>query len=83
VPTVNVDVDVSLDEFDDDKIAEYLRHRGYQVYGSGTPVTGDGTESITSDDLDHIDTLALCGQMEAAKAEALEVVSKAIGRNLH
>lgn len=83
-PYVYPDVEVGLDEFDDEDIVEYLRHNGYQV--SGTAVTEsaapEASRTISADDLDYINTLALAGQIEAAQQEALRVVGKAIGRSL-
>jgi hypothetical protein len=37
---------------------------------------------ITAEELCHIDTLALCGQMEHARADVLRIVSDHIGRPL-
>jgi hypothetical protein len=83
-PSVSADVDVSLDEFDTDDIVEYLRHHGYTVTGNAVadgPVP-EATDQIDTADLEHIYTLAVCGQLEFAKQEALQVVGKAIGRPL-
>ena len=83
-PSVCVDVDVDLSEFDIDEIAEYLRHNGYTVTGNAVadgPVP-EATAHIDTADLEHIYTLAVCGQMEFAQQEALQVVGKAIGRPL-
>lgn len=85
VPCVTVDTDVTLDEFDDADIAGYLRQRGYFVSGtSAAPHDQDDEPAnvLDPDALDHIDTLALCGQIEAARTEALALVGKAIGRTL-
>ena len=78
VPVKIVDAEVALDEFDDEDIIEYLRHQGYIV--SGKP-TADGIEFL-HEELNHIFTLAVCGQQSEARSEALEMVSKAIGRPL-
>lgn len=85
VPTCSVDADVRLDEFCDSDIAEYLRHRGYYV--SNTSAAPHGHQPAPSavldpDDLNHIETLALCGQRSAAQSEALALVGNAIGRPL-
>jgi hypothetical protein len=83
-PTTSVDVDVSLDEFELEDIADYLRHNGYKVSATSATVTEDGSTNVLDpDDLDHIYTLALCGQREAAQHEALQLVSEAIGRPLN
>lgn len=71
--SISVDVDVHLDEFDIDDIVEYLRDNGYQVSKDAAPPEGD---------LEHIYTLAVAGQMDAAREEALKLVSNAIGRPL-
>ena len=83
-PSVSAEVDVDLSEFDMDEIADYLRHHGYTVSGGNCLVASvDGEEGfISAEDLDHIYTLALCGQREAAQQEALQLIGKAIGRTL-
>ena len=76
-------VDVSLDEFGLDEVAEYLRHNGYKVSDSSATFTEDGANNVLDpDDLDHIYTLAVCGQREVAQQEALQLIGKAIGRML-
>jgi hypothetical protein len=83
-PYVSADVDVSLDEFDTDDIVEYLRHNGYTVTGNAVceQTVPEASNHIDTADLDHIYTLAVCGQIQFAKEEALQVVGKAIGRPL-
>jgi hypothetical protein len=81
VPVKIVDAEVALDEFDDEDIIEYLRHQGYIVSGKPCKYTTDGSEFLP-EDLNHIFTLAVCGQQNEARSEALEMVSKAIGRPL-
>jgi hypothetical protein len=90
-PTVEPEVEaVSLSQFDIEDIREYL-HR----YDTGTlrGPAGDPRESTASTeaaralvvqptDLDRIETLALCGQLEHARAEVLRIVSDHIGRPL-
>jgi hypothetical protein len=83
--TVEADATVSLDEFEDSEIAEYLRQRGYFVSGSRTIFNdqeGDSPNILDPDELDHIETLLVCGQMDAAKSEALALIGSAIGRTL-
>lgn len=70
--TVHIDDDV-LEEFDDDELKDELESRGYAVAKRGEPIEG-----LT--ELEHVEHLAVCGQIEAARAEALMLVSKAIGR---
>ena len=85
-PTACVDVDVSLDEFDLDEIAEYLRHNGYKVSATSAtvdPETGAADNVLDPDELDRVYTLALCGQREAAQQIALQLVGDAIGRPIH
>lgn len=83
VPVHYVDVEVSLDDFDDEQIVEYLRHRGYSVIGNGSSSDNiDLDASITGNELDHIYTLSLCGQRQAAIDEGLQLLSRAIGRQL-
>lgn len=83
-PSISVDVDVDLDEFDIDEIIEYLRNEGYSVNGKATTEAAvvDGDNHINTADLDHIYTLAVAGQLDVAKQEALQIVGKAIGRPL-
>lgn len=75
MPYVSVDID--LYEFDTDDLIEELESRGYACSKHKRKTDLGGL-----DDLEHIEHLAVCGQAEAARAEALELVSKAIGRNL-
>ena len=85
VPRVTVDADVSLDEFSDSEIADYLRHLGYYVSsGSAAPHDQDGDPENVLDpnELEHIAHLHLCGQADAARFEALALVGNAIGRTL-
>jgi len=89
-PEISRYVEVSLDDFGDDEIAEYLRHRGYAVAGSGKPaedeaggpVPGEGPVLIDEDDLSRIDTLAVCGQLDSARDHVLTIVERHIGRSL-
>jgi hypothetical protein len=85
-PTVSVDVDVSLDEFGNAEIANYLRSRGYQVTGEpNSALVGgyaDPFNVFDVDALNHIETLSVCGQRAHAVFEALRLVGNAIGRPL-
>jgi len=74
-PTVSVDVDVSLDEFGIDEIREWLKSQGEDVDD------GEGLY-IGTDDLNRIETLAVCGQQDEARKFALSIISKAIQRPL-
>lgn len=84
-PSVSAEVDVDLSEFDMDEIADYLRHHGYTVSGGNCLVAAaDGEEGFISiDDLNHIYTLSVAGQFDAARQEALQLIGKAIGRPLN
>jgi hypothetical protein len=71
MPYVHIHID--LDEFDDDDLIEELESRGYTC----TKDSATGLEG-----LDRVEHLAVCGQLEIARAEALQLVSTAIGRPL-
>lgn len=83
-PSITVDVDVDLDQFEIDEIIEYLRSEGYSVNGNAAvdDAVPEANNQIDTADLDHIYTLAVCGQIQVAQQEALQVVGKAIGRPL-
>lgn len=70
MPYVSVHID--LDEFDDDDLISELESRGYTCSKAAAGVEG----------LDRIEHLAICGQLEIARAEALQLVSAAIGRSI-
>jgi hypothetical protein len=74
-------VDVSLNEFDIDEIAEFLRHKGHSVDGVGASDINDEVV-IDRDDLNRIETLTLCGQRDQAREFALSLISARIGRPL-
>lgn len=71
MPYVSVDID--LNDFDDDDLIEELESRGYLC-------VKDAVSSLNG--LERIEHLADCGQLEFARAEALQLVSKAIGRTI-
>ena len=79
IPSVTVDADVSLDEFDTADIIKYLQDIGENA--SGATSSGSGF-LISQSDLNHIETLAVCGQADAAKKLALQIISEAIGRTV-
>ena len=66
---------IDLDDFDDDDLKKELESRGYSVAKHGV-----STDDMP--DLEHVEHLAICGQLDAARAEALQQVGKAIGRRL-
>jgi hypothetical protein len=76
-------IHIDLDDFDDNDLIEELRDRGYIV---AEKVTGlnhlTGDELSTALDFNRVEHLAVCGQIDAARAEALQLVSNAIGRAL-
>ena len=80
VPEHTEEITISLDDFDDDEIVEYLRHRGYSVAGGPSTGSLDFEDHIAGVELDHIFTLALCGQRSQAQAEALQLISRVVGR---
>lgn len=71
MPYVSVHID--LDDFDDDDLISELESRGYTC-SKDAPAGVEG--------LDRIEHLAICGQLEIARAEALQLVSAAIGRSI-
>ena len=82
-PRVTVDAEVSLSEFNMEDIVGYMRHHGYTVSGGKSTHFEDGDgEEIMPDDLDYVYTLAVAGQPDEAKREALRLVGNAIGRPL-
>lgn len=68
MPYVSVHID--LDDFDDEDLIKELESRGYTCSKDAAGFEG----------LDRIEHLAICGQLEIARAEALQLVSAAIGR---
>jgi hypothetical protein len=73
MPYVHIDIDP--DEFEDDELIEELESRGYFV------IQKDGSTNSLGD-LGHIEHLVICGQIEHARAEALLLVGRSIGRPL-
>lgn len=69
MPYVHIHID--FDEFEDEDLIEHLESRGYTC--TKDSVTG-------MEGLGRIEHLAVCGQTEAARAEALALVSAEIGR---
>ncbi len=69
MPYIHIHID--FDEFDDDDLISELESRGYTC--SEDLMTG-------VEGLDRIEHLVVCGQLEAARAEAMQLVSAAIGR---
>ena len=73
MPYVSVEID--LDELDEDDLVQELESRGYCVSKT------NGTKAL--DDLEHVEHLALCGLIADARNDALKLVGKAIGRQIH
>lgn len=75
MPYVNVwiDNDEVIEESDDDDLIEALNSRGYSCYKDGS--AGNGEYS-------SVEHLMDCGMVNEAKAEALLIVGRAIGRSL-
>jgi hypothetical protein len=84
VPRVCEEVEVSLDSFDIDDIRDYLKHHDGSAKTVGNPSTyaSHGSLTLEAGDLGRIDTLALCGQQEAAREYLVEIVSRHLGRRL-
>ena len=82
-PVIRESVEVSLDDFSDEEIAEYLRNQGYRVDGDASEVGSTEDDLfIHRDDLNYLSTLALCGQQDAARAWIVERIGRYIGRPL-
>lgn len=79
IPSVSVDVDVSLDEFDIGTIRSYLREQDGEADMGQADTDGCYIDSITCN---QINTLALCGQKDEAIKLVMEIVSRAIGREI-
>lgn len=73
MPYIHIDID--LVEFDDNELVDELKSRGYDVVEKCGSVESLGN-------LDHIEHLVVCGQIVHARAEALLLVGRAIGRPL-
>ena len=75
MPYVNlwIDNDEVIEETDDDDLIEALKSRGYSCFKSGS--SGDNVFASVEHLLD-------CGMADAAKQEALMIVSKILGRTL-
>lgn len=73
---------VDLDEFDDEELADHLRSNGYSVSKQAGHTGVADSLTLEEDELNHIETLALCGQAEAARELVISRVSEAIGRPL-
>ena len=76
MPWVSVHIDDDcLSEFDADDLKSELESRGYVVTEQGQPIQGLA-------DLDRIEHLIVCGQVEAAKQELFTTIGRALGRQL-
>lgn len=76
---------VTLDDFDLEDIREYLHRQDNHVPDSAPSYDQGRTNAscvITPEELCRIETLALCGQTDHARAELLRIVSDHIGRPL-
>lgn len=67
-----------MDDLDDDDLLEEVEKRGL----TGSSASGGEALHLTQEELNDIETLLVCGQREPARALALELVGKAIGRTL-
>ena len=73
MPYITVEAHVDLDEFDDEDLVEELESRGYVC-------SKNAIEGLP--DVAYIEHLATCGLVAEARREALDLVSKTIGRRL-
>ena len=69
MPYIHVEID--LDDFDDEDLIKELESRGYAC-------TEDSVTGLEG--LGRIEHLVVCGQLEVARSEAMQLVSAAIGR---
>lgn len=77
-PSREAYAEVSLSEFSREDIEQYLAHLDGERRGSD----GEGGLYLTSEDLDRLATLELCGQRQFAAEWLLDFVGEHIGRNL-
>jgi hypothetical protein len=68
-----VETDDLIDELDDDDLIEKLQSRGYSCFKDAFADRGE---------FGIVEHLSVCGLVDEARAEALKIVSKAIGRSL-
>lgn len=88
IPSIEPEVcEVGLDDFDVDEIREYLKRVDTGTLNGPAQAHineafSESALAIEPEDLNRIETLAVCGQLEYARAEALRLVSEHIGRPL-
>ena len=75
MPFISIDID--LDDLDTEDLIEELESRGYACNKKRREPDLGGLG-----DLEHIEHLVVCGQIEHARAEALLLVGRSIGRPL-
>lgn len=78
--SVEVDVDVSLDDYEVDDLIEELESRGYTCAKNGS-VSDLGT-AMNNIDFDRIEHLSICGQKATARTELFSMVQEVIGYDL-
>lgn len=72
-PVHYAEVEVSLSDFNDDDILEYVRVNGLSdEFGAGSD----------SEEIARIDTLLLCGQRDAAREAVERMLSRTLGRTV-
>lgn len=80
---VTVSAEISMTDLDDDDLVREVERRGLSAGPGCVEATGEDGEPIFSKaDLGEIEHLHVCGLTEPARALALELVGKAIGRTL-
>lgn len=81
VPSIYIEAECRLDEFSTADIIQYLQDKGEEAAG-GAEFSNGGGLYITPLDLNHIETLVLCGQDGAALEIVRQIISEAIGRKI-
>lgn len=88
MPSIRVEVD--LYEFEESDIVKHLEKKGYTCTKDGAVGVHDDDDPEASNaypmdgfDLMRVKHLADCGQVSAARQEALLMLSNVIGRELH
>lgn len=81
-PSVYQSIEVSLSDFDEDEICEYLRHKGYVVCEdpAESALSTDGDLILEAAFLARLEMLIVCGQGKHAAADLLAFVGNAMGR---
>jgi hypothetical protein len=79
---VTMTLSVDLSEIDDFDFRQEMNRRGLDAPMYPEPEAEEIANVLEQEDLDEIETLAICGQIEPARALALKLVGELIGRTL-